>query len=163
MEETWELAVVSVPTKYSELVPPKGIDLILSEDEPERLRDMIETVRRMETNTSLYAAGAFAPALILLNQLQFLTEKATSGEKSLALSAMLILGLSGVVLVLYRALYINIKRTSLELLLGKAINGGKFRFRAFESKFWAIILSLAFLAVPVGWALVGITIWKLLT
>ena len=154
---------MSIPSKYSEIIPSKGLDLLLTEEEPDRLRDMIETVRRMETNTSLYAAGAFAPALILLNQLQFLTEKATAGEKNLALSAMLILGISGVILVLYRAVYINLKRTSLELLLGKAIKGGKFRFRAFESKVWAIILTLAFLAVPVGWTLVGITIWKLLT
>lgn len=154
---------MTLPSKFSELVPPKGLDLVLSEDEPERLRDIIETIRRMETNTSLYAAGAFAPALILLNQIQFLSERATSGEKTLALSAMLLLGLSGIVLVLYRAFYINLKRTSLELLLGKTIPGGKFRFRAFESKAWEIILFLAFLAVPIGWTLVGITIWNLLT
>ena len=163
MEEAREFAAVKVPSKYRELVPQSGLDLILDEAESDRLRDMIETVRRMETNTSLYAAGAFAPALILLNQLQFLSESATSGEKKIALSAMLILGLAGVVLVIYRAFYINLKRTSLELLLGKAIPGGKLRFRAFESKIWAVILKLAFLAVPIGWTLVGLTVWKLLT
>ena len=163
MEEAREFAAVKVPSKYRELVPQSGLDLILDEAESDRLRDMIETVRRMETNTSLYAAGAFAPALILLNQLQFLSESATSGEKKIALSAMLILGLAGVVLVIYRAFYINLKRTSLELLLGKAIPGGKLRFRALESKIWEVILGLAFLAVPIGWTLVGLTVWKLLT
>lgn len=162
MEEAWEFAVVSVPCKASEVIPSGGAILELSESDDVRLRDIIDTIRRMETNTTLYAAGAFAPALILLNQLQFLTQAASQSERYLALFAMLILGFSGLVMVIYRAFYINLKRTSVEFLLAKSIEGGRFNLHIFESKVWRVILTLAFLAMPVGWFLVGVTIWQVL-
>jgi len=123
---------------------------------------VINTIRRMETNTTLYAAGGFAPLLVLLNQLPFITENLSSFGKKLTLISMALFAISGVILVLYRAVYANIKRTKVELFRAgikserfKVTDTEEYELVVFESQIWVWLLIVAFVAMPVGWLVMG--------
>lgn len=171
MEEARELTVVGINfvdfTSNSVAlimnnVRPQPLRIKLRRDRPEITEHVIETIRRMETNTSLYAAGGFAPMLVLLNLLPFLMEHVSLWGRTLALISIALLGGSGLVLVIYRAVYINMKRTKVEIFKSEALfpqfginNKDELMLEAFESKAWSLIISLAFLAMPIGWVVMG--------
>jgi hypothetical protein len=155
VEETRELAALDMKKL-------DGITLSLERNNPEKSRDMIDTIRRMETNTSLYAAGGFAPMLVLLNQIQYLATEVDSIERLLALLSILALGTSGIILVLYRAFYINFIRTKVELFLGGIIPGESLKIEALKSRIWLLLIWLAFILLPIGWALMGGLVIRLL-
>lgn len=142
----------------NDTIRPQPLKITLKADSPEITDHVIQTIRRMETNTSLYAAGGFAPLLVLLNLLPFLMENVAPHGRYLAFLSMMLLGFSGLVLVIYRATYINIKRTKVEIFRTRSIypqfgiiNNQEMTLIAFESKVWGLLVTLAFLAMPIGW------------
>ncbi len=148
---------------------PGTIRINLHRSDPDKTTHVIETIRRMETNTSLYAAGAFAPLLVLINQLPYL-QGLPSFEKKLALISMGLFAVSGIFLVLHRAFYSNLKRTQVELFKAgvksnafKALDAEKHTLVAFESGIWFCLVSIAFLAMPIGWVTMGWLATRLLT
>ncbi|WP_371398046.1 hypothetical protein [Fretibacter rubidus] len=132
------------------------LEIVLSKHDKSKTENVIETIRRMETNTSLYAAGAFAPLLVLLNQLEFLRNQNSDLVRWVALAAMLFLAFSGIALVLYRAFYINLKRTQVELFLAGMPPVDNLTLTALNTPRWNIVNVFAFIFMPFGWLLIGL-------
>jgi len=141
---------------YFASLKSQRVDIQLFSNDRSKTLHVIDTIRRMETNTSLYAAGAFAPLLVLLNQLEFLRNQNSNSVRWISLLAMLFLAFSGITLVLYRAFYINIKRTEAELFLAGKPLEEHITLTALNTPKWNIMNFLALAFMPLGWFLIGL-------
>ncbi|MGB0908078.1 MAG: hypothetical protein ACPGVT_11335 [Maricaulaceae bacterium] len=164
MEEAREFAALDMEGKST-----GALEVTLHEGRPEITNHVIETIRRMEVNTSLYAAGSFAPMLVLLNLTPFFYEHVEYIEKQLAVAAICILGFSGIIFVIYRALYINFKRTQVEVFRAGVVyerfdvdSTEEFTLTVFESLKWKIAIRFAFLAMLIGWIIMALLVVKVL-
>ena len=112
--------------------------------------DRIEALRKSETNTGYYAAGAFAPMLVLINMIPYIVDNTTDCNRKIVLLSILCLGLAGVTLIIYRAFHVNIMRIKIEMYVCEVTE--EYELDLFPES-WKWVLRLAFLMMIIGYFL----------
>ena len=115
----------------------------------EDIEQAIEAFTKSENSTLGYAAAGFAPVLLLLNALPFLSELDDLIVNVLAAVALLVLGAAGMYYAIYKAMFLGPRRISMEGYRIGLIS--EYRFFVFPRGVWNTINDVALFCIPVGY------------